>query len=110
MVNLIKKAMKQKKIFVNVISVAKSGMSRRVKFYIAVGSDIVEITHHLEIISKSKSKKVADLMCEIDSSNWNYNGIRLSGCGLDVIAQFLYHIGKKWDKNYTFSSLNYQRM
>lgn len=109
MISKIKKAIKQKKICVSVISVAKSGMSRRVKFFIAVDSEIVDITHHLEIISNSKSVKNKDLYDEIyNAKSWNYEGIRLSGCGVDTIAYFLYELGKKWFNDYTCSSLNYR--
>lgn len=100
MLRAIKRALKQNKIYANVISVAKSGMSRRVKFYMVFNGCIVDITSELEAIGECKNIK------ELDLSKIDYHdkGTLLRGCGLDVIGYHLYCCAKKFDKNARFSS------
>lgn len=57
------------KVFCSVGSVAKSGMSRRIKLYVAIDGDIIRISH---------------LAAKILESNLNDNGIRIDGCGMDM--------------------------
>ena len=57
------------KVFCSIGSVAKSGMSRRIKLYLVVGGDIIRISH---------------LVAKVLDSNLNDNGVRIDGCGMDM--------------------------
>lgn len=100
MLRAIKRALKQNKVYANIVSVAKSGMSRRVKFYMVFEGNIVEITHELEAIRDCENIK------ELDLSNIEYNdkGTTLKGCGMDVVGFHLFRCSQKFDKNARFTS------
>lgn len=57
------------KVYCSVISVAKSGMSRRIKFYVIYNNRIINITRLMQIL---RGQKTSD------------NGMRIDGCGMDM--------------------------
>lgn len=99
MLRAIKKALKQNKVYANIVSVAKSGMSRRVKFYIVYDGNIVEITNELEAIIDCKNIKELDL----ENITYHDRGTIIRGCGMDVVGFHLYCCARKFDKNAKFS-------
>ena len=56
-------------LYTSVGSVAKSGMSRRIKVYLVVDGQIIRVTH--------LASKILDL-------NLNDDGARINGCGMDM--------------------------
>lgn len=64
-----------KKVFCNIVSVSKSGMSRKMRFYIIENDDLRNITH---LISEIAGYKMDN----------DYN-LKVSGCGMNMIFSVL---------------------
>jgi hypothetical protein len=56
-------------VYTSIGSVAKSGMSRRIKLYVVNDGDIIRVSH---------------LVAKILELNMNDDGIRINGCGMDM--------------------------
>jgi len=56
-------------VYTSIGSVAKSGMSRRIKLYVVNDGDIIRVSH---------------LVAKILELNLNDNGVRIDGCGMDM--------------------------
>lgn len=110
MIKELKKALRGHYVYAKVESVAKSGMSRKVRFYITRKNHIVEVTHWLRVIKDLKSMSEAEMVDLILASDWDYSPITLRGCGLDVIGHFLSNIGKKFGKPYQLGGWYYGRL
>ncbi|NBW99712.1 hypothetical protein EBR03_09085, partial [bacterium] len=55
--------------YTSIGSVAKSGMSRRIKLYVVNNGEIIRISH---------------LVAKTLELNLNDNGVRIDGCGMDM--------------------------
>lgn len=64
------------KIYVNLVSVSKSGMTRKAKFYVVVDGELQNIT---DIIAKALEQKLDKNYC-----------LTIRGCGMDMIFGTLY--------------------
>ena len=64
------------KIYAVVRGVSKSGMTRRLSFFMVEDSELINITH---VIAQALGKKLND-------QEWSF---RVSGCGMDMIAHTL---------------------
>lgn len=64
------------KIYAIVRGVAKSGMSRRLSFFMVEDSELINITH---VVAQALGKK-------LNNKEWSF---RVSGCGMDMIAHTL---------------------
>lgn len=71
------------RVYVSVGSVAKSGMSRRIKLYLIVEGEIIRISH---------------LVAKVLGSNLNDNGVRIDGCGMDMGFAIVEHLEWKLNK------------
>jgi hypothetical protein len=69
----------EREIYGMVTSVAKSGMSRRIKFFVSCNDTITDITYDVS--------KLLEL-------NYNQNGVLRSGCGTDLVFDTIYSISK----------------
>lgn len=56
-------------VYTSIGSVAKSGMSRRIKLYVVNDGDIIRVSH---------------LVAKILELNMNDDGVRINGCGMDM--------------------------
>ena len=94
-------------IFSYVRSVAPSGMSRQIKFFIAKDSEIYDITRNVAVITDNRFKK----------DNWT---LSISGCGMDMCFAVVYNLAeiifrneepdsadRKTDKGYWLNSVNF---
>jgi hypothetical protein len=61
------------KLQATIVSVAKSGMSRKIKFFIIKDSHLINITENIARLLESNEKHPAA------------DGMRVSGCGTDMI-------------------------
>ena len=88
------------KIYAIVRSVARSGMSRTMSFYMVEDGELINITHVVAEVCGYK----------LNEDNWT---IRVRGCGMDMIFATLDHFAKglgfkdtpEWVNHY--GSLNY---
>lgn len=76
------------KVYCSIGSVAKSGMSRRIKLYVVVNGDIIRISH---------------LVAKILESNFNDDGVRINGCGMDMGFAMVDHL--EWKINSILGSV-----
>lgn len=91
MLKIIKKRLRESQIYVKIESVSKSRMSRKARFFIVYNNSLVEITSYLHHIESKEDPK--------DLENCDYvDCVTLRGCGLDVIAYYLYNIMLVIDK------------
>lgn len=97
MFEAIKEALVRSRVYVNVVSVSRSGMSRKVKFYIAIDSRIVDVTHHLRVMHDSNTLNTAELDKILENTEWNNKPIVLKGCGMDLIGYYLFSITKNFE-------------
>lgn len=93
----IKEALARSRVYVNVVSVSRSGMSRRVKFYIAKDSRIVDVTHRLRVMHDSNTLNTTELEKILKTTDWNSESIVLRGCGMDLIGYYLFSITKNFE-------------
>jgi hypothetical protein len=70
------------KIYTSIGSVAKSGMSRRIKLYVVNDGEIIRISH---------------ITAKIIESNFNDNGVRIDGAGMDMGFAMVEHL--EWKLN-----------
>jgi len=81
-------------IIADVVSVSKSGLSRRIKFYYIKNNKIVRATNAVSfLLNKGYSHIVND------------DGLRVSGCGMDMVFHTLYNCIEykkqdNWGQNY----------
>lgn len=68
------------KIYINVVSVSNSGMSRKMTFHIVQGKEIRNITHLVSIVAGYNTDN-------------NYN-LKVSGCGMDMGFSVVYNLGR----------------
>jgi hypothetical protein len=97
------KTIKQGKIYVKVLSVSNSGMSRRIAFYRALPGGRIEnitaIVGWLRGTIKPGEYK--------QGNKWlNENGLMVGGCGMDMIFHTLYCCmrydeAKNWNQRYS---------
>jgi hypothetical protein len=96
------KTIKAGKIYANVLSVSKSGMSRKIGFYRAVkGQRIENVTAVIAWLSghvKPGEYKQGKYWLKED-------GLTVGGCGMDMIFHTLYNCmpysqAKKWNQRY----------
>lgn len=79
------------KVYVKINSVSRSGMSRKMSFYVAEGDRIINITediHNLKWYGKYKNRELT-----------------VGGCGMDMVFAALYYsmdyeIAKNWNQTY----------
>ena len=64
------------RIYAIVRSMARSGMSRRLSFFMVEDGELINITH---IIAQALGKK-------LNAKEWSF---RVSGCGMDMVAHTL---------------------
>jgi hypothetical protein len=81
-------------IIADVVSVSKSGISRRIKFYYIKNNKIVRATNAIHFLLNKGSKHII-----------NDEGLKVSGCGMDMIFHTLYNCLEykkrdKWGQNY----------
>ena len=88
------KAIKNGKIYASIESVSRSGMSRRIKFYRIEKNRIIQATNAVNYLRYNK---------------WCYDvniaGMKVTGCGMDMIFHTLYSSlqykdAKNWHQNY----------
>ena len=95
------KAIKQGEIYAKVLTVSRSGMSRRIAFYRVYKGEILNITREIAWLSgyttpgafAQGSKYLVD------------DGLLVQGCGMDMIFHTLYSCmqysqAKKWNQHY----------
>jgi hypothetical protein len=80
-------------IIADVVSVSKSGISRRIKFYYIKDNKIVRATNAINFLLNKGYKYIHN------------EGLRVSGCGMDMIFHTLYNCIEykkrdKWGQNY----------
>jgi len=81
-------------IIADVVSVSKSGLSRRIKFYYIKNNKIIRATNAVSfLLNKGYSYIVND------------DGLKVSGCGMDIILHTLYNCIEykkqdNWQQNY----------
>lgn len=97
MFEYIKEALVRSRVYVNVVSVSRSGMSRKVKFYIAKDSRIVDVTHHLRVMHDSATLNTTELEKILQNTEWNNQPIVLRGCGMDLIGYYLFSITQNFE-------------
>ena len=70
-----------KTIFIDVVSVARSGMSRSIKCYIVDGECIMDISGDV---------------AEVTGNKWSdkNGGVVMSGCGMDMAFKLVYDLGR----------------
>lgn len=66
-------------VYATVTKVARSGMSRRIAFYVPSGESILRISYSISVI--------LDLPCDSE-------GILVRGCGMDMIFNTLYQLNR----------------
>lgn len=66
------------KIYSVVMSVSSSGMSRRIKFFVAQNNKIIDVTH---AVAYSTNNRLKDYKLSI------------SGCGMDMCFAIVYNLG-----------------
>lgn len=93
----IKEALVRSRVYVNVVSVSRSGMSRKVKFYIAKDRRIIDVTHHLRVMHDSNTLDTTELEETLKNTEWNNKPIVLQGCGMDLIGYYLFSITKNFE-------------
>jgi hypothetical protein len=81
-------------IIADVVSVSKSGMSRRIKFYYIKNNKIIRATNAISF-----------LLNKAYNYNVNDEGLKVSGCGMDMVFHTLYNCIEykkrdKWGQNY----------
>jgi hypothetical protein len=75
----------KKELYVQVMSVAKSGMSRRVKVYLVLNNRIMHVTRHVSKV--------------IDYTLLNDNTIRIGGCGYNIADWLVKRVSKELYEN-----------
>tara|TARA_R110000772_G_scaffold52623_1_gene120645 strand:- start:87 stop:437 length:351 start_codon:yes stop_codon:yes gene_type:complete len=81
-------------IIADIVSVSKSGMSRRIKFYYIRKNRIVRATNAIHFLLNKGCKHII-----------NDEGLKVSDCGMDMIFYTLYKClpyekAKDWKQNY----------
>lgn len=95
----VQKAILEGKIYANVNSVSRSGMSRRISFYMVEDGAIARVTREVAWLTgwvpvgehKSRGKWMVDA------------GLWVGGCGMDMIFHTLYCAipqGAEWNQRY----------
>jgi hypothetical protein len=74
-------------IYGAIVKVAPNGISRCIKFYTVKDNCIILITHEIAILTDNPQDRATD-------------GIRVSGCGMDIIFATIYKVGKIGDVDY----------
>lgn len=97
MVEAIKEALLKSRVCANVVSVSKSGMSRKVKFYIARDNRIIDVTHHLRVMHDCNTINTEEVEKILENTSWNREPIVLKGCGMDLIGYYLFNITKNFE-------------
>ena len=89
------KAIKKGRIYASIESVSRTGMSRRIKFYRVEKNRIIQATNAVNYLRHQK---------------WDYMvndaGMKVTGCGMDMIFHTLYSAlqykdAKNWKQNYS---------
>ncbi len=80
-------------VYAEVVSVSRSGMSRRIRFFVINDGRIERITHIIHGDYKQGKKYVND------------DGMSVIGCGMDMVFHTLYNFlgyerAKNWSKQY----------
>lgn len=80
-------------VYAEVVSVSRSGMSRRIRFFVINDGRIERITHIINGNYKQGKKYVND------------DGMSVTGCGMDMVFYTLYNFlgyerAKNWSQQY----------
>jgi hypothetical protein len=95
---LVLSAIKKGKIYAKIESVSRSGMSRRISFYMVINNRIERVTSQIAWLAGYETP-----------GYYNYkvidNGLQVSGCGMDMIFATLYNCmpykqARKWNQQY----------
>lgn len=80
-ISYLKKLVKPQKtkIFYLVTDVARSGMSRSIRFFVAKNNNLLDISYDIAVILGEKS---------------DGRGVRLGGCGMDMGFYAIYNLGR----------------
>ena len=81
-------------IIADIVSVSKSGMNRKIKFYYIRKNRIIRATDAIALLLNKGYKPIN-----------NEEGLKVSGCGMDMIMHALYNClpynkARKWSQNY----------
>lgn len=94
----IKKHLRAGKIYARVDSVAPSGMSRRILYYTVVKSTIINITQE---IGEMAGYLKPDQQKQYGKNVWS-DGLRVGGCGMDMIWHVLTNANDGVDVKYNY--------
>ena len=96
MIEIIKKKLRDGEVYIQIVSVSKSGLSRKMKFYIVVEGEIVNITREIKALYKING---------INEYNWKYytsdsKPLLVRGVGMNMCFAVINSIGKLFNEDF----------
>ena len=98
---IIRNKLRDGEIYIQIVSVSKSGLSRKMKFYIVSGDEIVNITREIKTLYKINNIDEYDKKydpCDIKP-------LLVKGVGMNMCFDVINSIGKLFNQDYQYYKL-----
>lgn len=94
--DIIKKKLRDGKVYIQITSVSKSGLSRKMKFYIVLNDEIVNITREIKTLYKINNIDEYDKKYSISNSE----PLLVKGVGMNMCFAVINSIGKLFNEDF----------
>lgn len=94
--NLIEK-IRNGELYIKIVSVSRSVLSRRMKFYVANNSYIIDVTKHIKTLYKINNIK----KYEEEFIKHNYEPLKVNGVGMDMCFAVVNDIGRLFNEYFS---------
>lgn len=94
--NLIEK-IRNGELYIKIVSVSKSGLSRKMKFYIADNSYIIDVTKQIKTLYKINNIK----KYEKEFIKYDYKPLKVNGVGMNMCFAVINDIGRLFNENFS---------
>lgn len=93
---IIKKKLRDGEVYIQIVSVSKSGLSRKMKFYIASEDEIINITREMKTLYKINNIDEYDKKYSISNSE----PLLVKGIGMNMCFAVINSIGKLFNEDF----------